>query len=203
MQERRREILNRITAFVDTYTEENGRVPSNLEIAEAVGQTPSGISRNLQYMRENNMIRLPQKKARARKPSEKPEEGLIWVPILGEVACGLPNLADGNVEDYVQLPTALFGHGDFYLLRANGDSMIEIGIDDGDLVLVRQQNTAKPGQVVVALLEDGEAATLKRYFPEPQKKRVRLHPENREMNDIYARGCLIQGVAVQVLKEIR
>ena len=78
--------------------------------------------------------------------------------------------------------------------------MVEIGIEDGDLVLIRQQSFAEPGQVVVALMED--EATLKRFFPEPDRNRVRLHPENREMNDIYVPACEIQGVAVKVIKDI-
>ena len=78
--------------------------------------------------------------------------------------------------------------------------MIEAGIDDGDLVLIRQQSTAEPGQIVVALMED--EATLKRFYPEPQFHRARLHPENREMNDIYVENCIIQGIAVKVIKDL-
>ena len=78
--------------------------------------------------------------------------------------------------------------------------MINVGIDDGDLVLIRQQSYADAGQIVVALIED--EATLKRYYPEPEKKRVRLHPENDEMSDIYVSDCLIQGVAFKVIKNL-
>lgn len=86
------------------------------------------------------------------------------------------------------------------LLHANGESMIDAGIEDGDLVLVSKQNYADEGQIVVALIDD--EATLKRYYPEPQKHRVRLHPENKTMKDIYAENCIIQGVAVKVLKDL-
>ena len=78
--------------------------------------------------------------------------------------------------------------------------MIEAGIDDGDLVLIRQQNYADDGQIVVALMED--EATLKRFYPEPEKHRVRLHPENSAMEDIIVDNCVIQGVAVKVLKDL-
>ena len=78
--------------------------------------------------------------------------------------------------------------------------MIEAGIDDGDLVLIRQQNTADVGQIVVALMED--EATIKRFYPEPENHRVRLHPENSRMEDIYVDNCEIQGVAVKVLKDL-
>ena len=78
--------------------------------------------------------------------------------------------------------------------------MIEAGISDGDLVLVRQQSTAEPGQIVVALIDD--EATLKRFYPEPEYHRIRLHPENETMDDIYVENCLVQGVAVKVLKDL-
>ena len=78
--------------------------------------------------------------------------------------------------------------------------MIEIGVNDGDLVLVWQQSSANEGQVVVALTEDG--ATLKRFYPEPENHRIRLHPENRSMEDYYVDDCEIQGIAVKVLKDI-
>ena len=78
--------------------------------------------------------------------------------------------------------------------------MIEAGIEDGDLVLIRQQNVADEGQIVVALIDD--EATLKRFYPEPQKHRIRLHPENSRMEDIFVARCGIQGVAVKVLKDL-
>ena len=122
------------------------------------------------------------------------------LPILGQIACGSPLFAEENIEDYVQLPASLFGNGDFYMLRANGYSMIDVGISSGDFVLIRRQNTAEPGEIVVALVE--EEATLKRYFPEPERRRIRLHPENKVMDDIYVSSCEIQGIAVKVLKDL-
>ena len=100
----------------------------------------------------------------------------------------------------MRLPVALFGRGQFFILRANGASMIEADINDGDLVLIRQQNYADEGQIVVALMDD--EATLKRYYPEPENQRIRLHPENSQMDDIYVSDCIIQGVAVKVLKDL-
>ncbi len=78
--------------------------------------------------------------------------------------------------------------------------MIEAGIEDGDLVLIRQQNTANEGQIVVALIDD--EATLKRFYPEPENHRICLHPENSQMDDIYVDNCEIQGVAVKVIKDL-
>ena len=124
----------------------------------------------------------------------------VRVPVLGSIACGIPKFAEENIEEYVRLPVSLFGKGDFFILRAYGDSMIEAGIEDGDLVLIRQQNIADEGQIVVALIDD--EATLKRFYPEPQKHRIRLHPENSHMDDIFVDHCEIQGVAVKVLKDL-
>ena len=122
------------------------------------------------------------------------------VPLLGTIACGIPKLAEENIESYMRLPAALFGKGPFFMLRAWGDSMVNAGIEDGDLVLIRQQSTARPGQIVVALT--GEEATLKRYYPAPLQHRIRLQPENEHMEPIYVRDCLIQGVALKVIKEL-
>jgi repressor LexA len=132
--------------------------------------------------------------------STKTKSAAIRVPVLGNIACGIPKFAEENIEEYVKLPVSLFGKGSFFILRAYGDSMIESGIEDGDLVLIRQQNYADEGQIVVALIDDD--ATLKRFYPEPQKHRIRLHPENSHMDDIIVDHCEIQGVAVKVLKDL-
>ena len=98
----------------------------------------------------------------------------------------------------MNLPESLFGQGTFYILRASGCSMTEAGIDDGDLGVIREQNTAEDGQIVVALVDD--EATLKRFFHEGD--RIRLHPENPRMKDIFVTDCRIQGVAVKVIHDL-
>lgn len=122
------------------------------------------------------------------------------VAVLGRVSCGLPKYAEENIEEYVSLPVSLFGQGRFFILRADGESMIEAGIEDGDMVVIRQQSTASEGQIVVALVED--ETTLKRYYIDKRRRCVRLHPENSEMEDIYVNDCIIQGVAVHVIKAL-
>ena len=111
---------------------------------------------------------------------------------------GVPKFAEENIEEYVCLPESLFGRGEFFLLRARGDSMIGAGIEDGDLVLIRQQNTAEYNQIVVALVDD--EATLKRF--RPNEDHICLHPENNRYEDIIVDSCLIQGVAVKVIKDL-
>ena len=122
------------------------------------------------------------------------------VPVVGTIACGEPMLAEEHIERYIPVPIDSFGRGEYYFLKAKGDSMVDMGIFEGDMVLVRQQNTAAPGEVVVALI--GDEATLKRFYPDPDRNRIRLHPENREMNDIFVDDCEIQGIAVKVIKDI-
>lgn len=120
-------------------------------------------------------------------------------PLVGSIACGNLLYAEEHIEEYISLPVSLFGKGNFFILRANGDSMIEAGINDGDLILIRQANIANEGQIIVALVND--EATLKRYYPEPEHRRIRLHPENPTMDDnIYVDHLVIQGVAVKILK---
>lgn len=187
--------------YIDDYIESHGRSPSTREIAGGTGLSLSTASRYLSQMRENGMIDYDGHRSIVTKRSSAHTAQTNGVPVLGRVSCGIPRFAEENIEEYVQLPVALFGKGDFFLLRASGSSMIEAGISDGDLVLVKRQDYAQPGQIVVALMED--EATLKRYFPEPEHRQIRLHPENREMEDIIVETCLIQGVAVHVIKDLR
>ena len=119
------------------------------------------------------------------------------VPLVGVAACGEPILAIEDIEDTYALPANLFGNGDLVMLRARGDSMIEAGIDDGDLVVIRKQPTAEYGQNVVAMIE-GEA-TIKEYRPE--QDRVVLHPRNERLEDIVVSECDVFGVVVGSIKK--
>lgn len=184
--------------FIDDYIDNYGRSPSTQEIASGTGLSPATVSRYLSRMREDGIIDYSGHRNIVTKRNSAIETNAV--PVLGSVSCGIPKFAEENIEEYVKLPVSLFGKGDFFLLRASGNSMIEAGIDSGDLVLVRRQDYAAPGQIVVALME--EEATLKRYYPEPQNGYIRLHPENKDMVDIIVDSCLIQGVAVHVIKEL-
>ena len=120
------------------------------------------------------------------------------LPLLGSVAAGQPMLAEENIEDYVSVPEIAGGGDGEYLLRIRGDSMKEAGIIEGDFVVVRPQDTARDGDVVVALL--GEEATVKRYFREPDH--IRLQPENAALQPIYADYVQILGRVVGVFREL-
>lgn len=117
-------------------------------------------------------------------------------PLVGKIACGEPNFAEEDIEASYALPRALFGNGELFLLKTFGDSMKDIGIRKGDLIVVRKQNYADDGQIVVALIEGN--ATLKRLFR--RDGNIVLHPENSEMQDIVVPKCDIQGVLVSCIK---
>ena len=203
MRTKNTELITKMEQFIDAYQRENGVSPTIAEIAEGTGTSNANASRYLKFMRESGMIDFDRDMRRSivTKESRKTQTQAIRVPVLGSVSCGVPKFAEENIEEYVRLPVSLFGSGEFYFLRASGDSMINVGVYDGDLVLIRQQGYASEGQIVVALIED--EATLKRYYPEPSKHRIRLHPENDTMEDIYVENCIIQGVAVKVIRDLR
>ena len=200
MRHKNTEYFSRLEQFIDSYRGQYGTSPTIQTIAKGTGLSASTVCRYMQHMREHGMLDYEGHRNIRTKKFQYDLEGFNPVPLLGEVACGVPAFAEENIEAYVRLPVALFGNGDFYLLRAKGESMVEAGIDEGDLVLIRKQDTAEPGEIVVALME--EEATLTRYYPEPENHRIRLHPENSSMEDIYVETCMIQGTAVKVLKDL-
>ena len=201
MRRKNQEYFTLLERFIDSYTDSQGVSPSTREIAAGTGLSLATVSRYLSYLRENGMIDYVGHRNIITQRKRMTATGSNRVPLLGAVSCGIPKFAEGNIEEYVQLPTAIFGKGPYFLLRASGDSMIEAGINDGDLVLVRQQDHADPGQIVVALIGEDEA-TLKRFYPEPSKGIIRLHPENSALDDIIVESCAIQGVAVHAVKSL-
>ena len=200
MQSKKTEYFEMIERFIDEYKDLNGgATPSLKTVGQHIGLSEPTVYRYVTAMKQQGILECDGRKSIITRKSLRDAEGFCRVPVLGAVACGLPILAEENIEEYVQLPVALFGRGNFYILRAKGDSMIDAGIDDGDLVLVRQQDTAEYNQIVVALLED--EATLKRYRPEAG--RIILHAENPNFDDIIVDSCVIQGVAVKVIKDLQ
>lgn len=197
MRSKDKTLMAAIEKFVNDYTDSNGISPTMQEVADGVGSSKATVQRYIAQLCDDGILDYSGYRTMT---STKTKAAAIRVPVLGTIACGIPKFAEENIEEYVRLPVALFGKGNFFILRAYGDSMIEAGIENGDLVLIRQQNYADEGQIVVALMED--EATLKRFYPEPKKHRIRLHPENSRMDDIYVDNCEIQGVAVKVLKDL-
>jgi len=193
------EYFQLIETFVNNYVDYNGgSTPSFLEIANAVGIAKSTAAKYVNYMKEHDMLQFSGRRNITTKQMERDAQNPDRHPVLGRVSCGIPKLAEENIEEYVKLPVALFGKGQFFILQASGDSMINAGIEDGDYVVIRQQSTAEYNQIVVALVDDD--ATLKRF--RPQSDHIVLHPENPRYDDIIVPDCIIQGVAYKVIKNV-
>lgn len=192
-------LIEQIKKSIEKAYEESGRTPSVREIATEVGCSYSTVSRYLTEMMSRGVITREGGMYETETIAKMNLE-TVPVAVVGSVSCGPLTFAEENIEEYIKLPKSLLGAGKFFILHASGQSMIGAGIEDGDLVVIRQQETAEPGQIVVALVED--EVTLKRFFPDPQNGCIRLHLENKRMKDIIVDNCQIQGVAVKVLKDL-
>ncbi|MFZ1019017.1 MAG: transcriptional repressor LexA [Candidatus Cybelea sp.] len=195
--ERQRSILDVIRAF----TAERGYPPSVREIGERVGLSSSStIHAHLKALERRGMIsRDPTKPRAMRSAGFVPGHDTVVMPILGRVAAGVPITAQEDVEGEFALSAAFVPRSsDAFMLRVQGDSMVDAAILDGDLILVRPQRSAENGEIVVAML-DGEA-TVKRFYRE--SGRVRLQPENRTMAPIYASDVEIVGRVEAVVRRL-
>ena len=191
--------LAKIFDYINDYFETNRETPTIDEISTHLSIGRTTAQRYLVELDRRGDIKYRGRQGIETERIAKMKGGNLNVALVGSIACGEPTFAEENIEEYFSLPESLIGRGKFYLLRANGKSMIKVGIDDGDLVLIKQQDQAYPGDIVVALCEETDT-TLKRYYPEEDC--IRLHPENDEMEDIFVDHCIIQGVAVKVLKDL-
>lgn len=200
MQHKNEKYFDVLGKFIEDYWDRYGVSPTTRVIAAETNLSNATVGRYLQYMREHGMIDYQGHRCYKTRKQLRGELNMEQIPLLGRVACGIPKYAEENIEEYIKLPASFLGKGSFYLLHAEGESMVNADIDDGDLVLIRKQPTAEYGQIVVALIED--EATLKRYWPESENGIIRLHPENDKMDDIIVPNCVIQGVAVKVLKDL-
>ena len=199
MRSKSKSRMNEIKKFVENYYMQEYRSPSITEIAKAVNIARSTAHSYLVEMNKKGMVSYNGKDIRT-ELIEKIKPNVTRAAILGSISCGVLNFAEENVEEYVSLPESMFGKGEFFILRAKGESMIEVGIEEGDLVVIKVQNYSEEGQNVVALVED--EATLKRFYKDNQTNKIRLHPENSQMEDLLVDGCVIQGIAVKVIKDL-
>jgi len=205
---RQREILE----VIDRYMRERGYPPSVREIGEAVGLTsPSTVHNHLASLQRRGLLRRDPTKPRAIEVRWDPSSDAALerrpsrsVPLLGDVAAGTDVLAQENVEELLPLPADFVGDGDLFMLRVRGDSMIDAGILDGDTLVVRKQEDASNGDIVVALVGDDESAdeaTVKTFYRE--NDRVRLQPENSALEPIFANHVQVIGKVVGVFRSIR
>jgi len=188
----------RILDFIKKEIEQKGYPPSVREICAGVGlKSTSTVHAHLNHLEQQGLIRRDSTKPRALEVIDGSQPRGRSVPLVGKVTAGLPILATQNIEDYLVLPKDMLGRDELFCLRVQGDSMIDVGIFDGDVIVVRQQNNAENGEIVVAMIED--EATVKRIYFE--KKRVRLQPENSTMAPIYAPSVQVLGKVVALFRQ--
>lgn len=193
-----------ILKYIKETLRSKGYPPSVREIGEAVGLSSSStVHSYLSKLEALGFIRRDPTKPRAIDVlDEAPwrQKQITPVPLVGRVTAGKPILAVENIEETYPLPTELVGNDDVFMLTVQGDSMIDAGILDGDYILVRGQNTARNGDIVVALIDE-EEATVKRFFKE--KDYIRLQPENPTMEPIFSRQVTILGKVIGVFRRLQ
>lgn len=211
-----KELNNRekdILKYIEKQVEEQGYAPSVREIGKAVGLSSTAtVHSYLSKLEEKGYIKKETQKGRtlrllkgtdgeAKKTSSKDfytQKELVEVPVVGRITAGMPILAVENVTDTFPIPIDFVGNSDCFMLTVRGESMIEAGILDGDYILVRRQQDATNGEIVVALIED--EATVKTFYKE--KDHIRLQPENSTMDPIIVPTCEILGKVCGVFRKM-
>jgi repressor LexA len=201
-----------IWQFLIEYVDDHGYPPTVRDIGNAVGlASPSTVHAHLANLERAGLLRRDPTKPRAielvgrQKVERLPTNARTTpiLPLIGEIAAGSPLLAEENVEDRIAVPEPLGRHADF-LLKVKGDSMVEAGILDGDTLVVRRQQDAENGEIVVALVGDDEfadEATVKTFYREPDG-RIRLQPENSLLEPIYADHVQVLGRVTGVFRAL-
>lgn len=194
--------------FIESYIGQKGFGPTVREICEAVNlSSPSTVHVHLRTLEEKGFIVRDSLKSRSIALPHKEEspvhgagayDNTLTLPVVGRVAAGEPILAEQNIENTLTLPTELVGDSASFILSVRGDSMIEAGINNGDYVVVKEQQVARNGEIVVALIDDG--ATVKRFYKESDH--IRLQPENSSMEPILVTDCAIVGKVVAVMRKV-
>lgn len=192
-----------ILSYIKDQIKNTGYPPSVREIGLAVGlKSSSTVHAHLVQLEEKGYLRKDPTKPRAIIPVPSQEEQsltqIVSLPMVGQVAAGVPILAEQNIDAFIPVPAELIGSGQHFLLQVRGDSMIDAGILDGDYLIVRQQADANNGEIVVAVLED--EATVKRLFK--HEGYIELRPENPAMQPIMVPQAVIAGKAAGLLRRM-
>jgi repressor LexA len=197
----------KILKFINKKIKESGYPPSVREIAKAVNLSSSAtVHSHLKKLEEKGYLKRNPSKPRAisllsRKGDGSVDTGinnLVYVPVVGRIAAGRPILAEENIDDYFPLtPDFVKGKKEVFILHVRGDSMVNAGILDRDYIVVRKQDTAINGEIIVALLED--EATVKRFFK--TNKKIKLMPENDHMEPIVVKDVRILGKVIGVIRK--
>ncbi len=190
-----------ILEFIKQEILGKGYPPSVRDICQAVGlKSTSSVHAHLEKLEEYGYIRRDPAKSRTIEILDDTfgaqRRELVNVPEVGTVAAGMPLLADQNITDYIPIPTEMLPNAETFILKVRGESMINAGIFNGDRLIVERQNTARNGEIVVALIDD--SATVKRFYKE--KGHVRLQPENDALEPIIVPDCRILGKVVGLFR---
>lgn len=195
-----------ILEFIKNEVREKGYPPSVREIGEAVGLASSStVHGHLERLEKKGLIRRDPTKPRAIEILGMDDSASMFahsiakVPLVGKVTAGVPITATENIEDYFPLPNHFVGDNQVFMLSVIGESMIEAGIHNGDYVIVRQQQTADNGDIVVAMTEEDEA-TVKTFYKE--KDHIRLQPENSSLQPIRLKHVTILGKVIGLFRDI-
>ena len=205
MRSKSPEMMEKISNYIGDYYRKHHSTPTTREIASAMGMGSTSGYNYLVAMDKRGMITYKNGVISGLPEMEKTKIGFFSAPLVGSIRCGDPETEEEQVEMYISLPEAIFGKGEFYLLRAEGDSMVDSGISNGDLVLIRKQSECIPGDIVVALDENDEN-TLKIYGgidPESQMAVLKysnkiVYPNKR----ILVNKLVLQGVAKHVIRAL-
>lgn len=202
-----------ILKFIEKSVQEKGYAPSVREIGKAVNlRSTATVHGYLARLSDNGYIKKEENKGRTLKllkgsngnpiePTKKDfyvQKELVDVPVIGKITAGAPILAVENVTDTFPIPIDFVGNSDSFMLTVRGESMIEAGILDGDYILVRKQNNAVNGEIIVALID--EEATVKTFYKE--KDHIRLQPENSTMDPIIVSDCKVLGKVIGVFRKM-
>ena len=208
-------ITKRQQAVLDVIEQcirEKGFGPTVREVCQALGlSSPSTVHVHLKALEEKGLIKRDALKSRSialTYPLDHTEDAtnivnaqfddIVSVPLVGDVAAGVPILAEQNITNTMSLPIEIVGDAPSFMLSVHGESMIEAGINDGDYVVVKEQPVANNGDIVVAIIDDG--ATVKRFYKE--QDHIRLQPENSSMDTIITTDCSIAGKVVAVFRRL-
>ena len=196
--------LDDILKFVNKYYQENRKAPTIIQVSTGVGVPRSTTHRYLQELSNRGLLEYGRGILSAPE-SAKMKTAYISAPLVGSIQCGSPEEEEEFVEEYVSLPVSMFGKGDFYILRAKGDSMVDAGIEEDDLIVIERNCPAKIGDIVVALDSDNQN-TLKRYGGfDKRERRYILKYENEAKYPgevIKVKSFMVQGVARHVIKSL-
>ena len=190
---------HRVLATIERFVRDEGYTPSVREVGSIVGLAPATVQQHLDALERKGYIRRSGQSHGIEMISNGDDASVIHVPIVGEIAAGLPIDAYEERLETIAVAASVAPSNDAYALRVRGDSMIDDHICDGDVVIVEPADTVQDGDIAVAMLDDG-TATLKRLFRE--HGRVRLQPANADFEPIYARDVRVRGHAVAILRSL-